>query len=40
MIYVAEMRKKFNQKFVLLKVASDKKFCQHFQWHNVGLRPL
>jgi hypothetical protein len=32
--------KKINQKFVLLKVASDKKFGQHFPWHSTALRPL
>ena len=32
--------KKINQKFVWLKVASDKKFGQHFPWHSTALRPL
>ena len=40
MILCHRNEKKINQKFVLFKVASDKKFGQHFLYHSTGLRPL
>ena len=40
MILCHRNEKKINQKFVLLKVASDKKFGQHFPLHSAVLHPL
>jgi hypothetical protein len=40
MILCHRNEKKINQKFVLLKEASDKKFGQHFLKHSTALRPL
>ena len=40
MILCHRNEKKINKKFVLLKVASDKMFGQHFPQHSTALRPL
>ena len=40
MILCHRNEKKINQKFVLLKVALDKKFGQNFPWHSTALHPL
>jgi hypothetical protein len=40
MILSRRNQERKNQKFVLLKVASDKRFSQHFPKHNGGFHPL